>query len=210
MTCPPTESPLGDPATLAAACRRLRDGGVVVVPTDTSYGLAADPTSADAVRVIFEIKGRPAEAALPLIAASLAQVEAWAGPLDPRTRRVAEACWPGPLSVIVDAPSSVVATVHGGRGTVAIRVPANAVAQALCAAWGAPLTATSANVSGEPPAIDVKDLGALAADRRVFVLDGGRLAGEPSSTIVDARRDPPILVRAGTIAWDRVLKLLDQ
>ncbi len=197
-------------AVLDQARRWLRDAGVVVVPTDTVYGLAADPTSSAAVGAIFEIKGRGSDAALPLVAASLAQVEAWAGGLNADSRRLAARFWPGPLSLIIDAPSGVVDAVHAGRHTVAIRVPDDDVARALCARWGAPLTATSANLTGRPPIVDARDLGKLADDPRLFVLDAGPVAGGAPSTIVDARTRPITLVRAGAIAWDRVLESLQE
>ena len=191
---------------LAPAARWLKRGGVVAFPTDTFYGLAIDPTSATAARALFDLKGRDARAALPLVAASTAQVERWCGPLDVAADRLARQFWPGPLSLVLDAPAQVVTEVHGGRKTVAMRVPAHALARALCDAWQAPLTATSANRSGEPPARTAADLGDLAGDDRVLVIDAGASPGGLPSTIVDARRRPPVLVRAGAIAWERVLE----
>lgn len=192
------------PDVLSAAAW-LRRGGIVALPTDTFYGLAVDPASAAAVRALFDLKGRDAGAALPLIAASIEQVEAFCGPLAGTTRRLAEAFWPGPLSLVWAAPAAVAPEVHAGLGTVAIRVPAHALARALAAAFGRPVTATSANPSGAPPARTVADLGAIARDPRVLVIDGGPAPGGAPSTIVDARQDPPALVRAGEIAWERVL-----
>jgi len=157
---------------------------------------------------LFQLKGREASAALPLIAASRAQVEAWAG-LSASARRLADVFWPGPLSLICDAPRSIVPAVHAGRRTVAIRVPAHAIARALAGAWGGPITATSANRSGAPPAHDPLALDAIA-DERLLVIDGGPTAGGPPSTIVDAREAPAVLIREGAIAWNRVLHSLQQ
>ena len=200
-----------DPAScqaedLAPAIEWLRRDGVVAFPTDTFYGLGVDPTSPVAVRSIFDLKGRDARAALPLVAASLAQVEQCCGPLDSAVGRIARAFWPGPLSLIVDAPAHLAADVDGGQRSVAIRVPAHRVARALCEAWRAPLTATSANRSGAPPARTPEDLGDLAIDERVLVVDAGASPGGAASTIVDARGQSPVLVRAGAIAWERVLE----
>jgi L-threonylcarbamoyladenylate synthase len=188
---------------LAPAVARLRQGGIVAFPTDTFYGLAVDPSSAQAVAALFALKGRRAEAAVPFVAASRSQVAAWCG-LSALAATLADAFWPGPLSLICDAPVSVVPGVHAGLGTVAIRVPAHPVARALAEAWGGPLPATSANRSGQPPAVAAADLAALS-EPTVLIVDGGRAAGGAPSTIVDARAEPPILVRAGAIAWDRVL-----
>jgi L-threonylcarbamoyladenylate synthase len=195
------------PEDLAAAAEWVNAGGVVAYPTDTLYGLAVDPMSETAVKALFMLKGRDVSAALPLIAASRAQVEDWVGPLGSTASRLVSVFWPGPLSLICDAPRRVVPAVHGGRGTIAIRVPDHAVARALASAVGRPVTATSANRSGEPPAQRADELRGLD-DPRLLVVDGGATAGGPPSTIVDARRAVPVLVREGAIAWKRVLESL--
>jgi L-threonylcarbamoyladenylate synthase len=186
----------------------LRAGGIVAFPTDTLYGLAVDATSADAVAALFELKGRGAMAALPFVAGSREQVEAWCG-LAEQDLRLAEAFWPGPLTLIRPAPRDVVPAAHAGLATVAIRVPDHPIARTLADAWGTPITATSANRSGEPPVSRAKDLETLASPR-LLVIDGGDARGGPPSTIVDARETPPRLIRAGAIAWDRVLHSLQQ
>lgn len=196
------------PADLAQAVEWLRAGKLVAYPTDTFYGLAADPESEAAIRGLFALKGREPSAAVPLVAASLAQVEAWCG-LSQISRRLADEFWPGPLSLICDAPARVVAAVHAGRRTVAIRVPDHSVARALSAAFGGPVTATSANRSGEAPVDCAADLPWLHDDR-VLIVDGGGTAGGAPSTIVDARDRAPLLVREGAIAWDRVLHSLQR
>ena len=190
-------------ADLATAVAWLKDGGIVAFPTDTVYGFAVDPSSPAAVDALFELKGRAADLAIPLIAASRAQVDAWCR-LSPLSSHLADAFWPGPLSLICDAPGTVAPAVHGGRGTVAIRVPDHAVARTLAAAWGSPVTSTSANRSGHPPVIRAGSLAEWSAGN-LLVVDGGATAGGPPSTIVDARGERAILVREGAIAWNRVL-----
>ncbi len=195
-------------AELGPAVDWLRAGGVVAMPTDTFYGLAVDIRSAFAVRQLFALKGRDARAALPLIAADLAHVVACGGRLDAREAALAAAFWPGPLSIVRDAPVWVVPEVHGGHRTVAIRVPAHLVARRLCDAWGGVLSATSANLSGAPSADSVEALGAIAQDPRVFVIDAGVTPGGLPSTLVDVRAARPILLREGAIPWSRVLDFL--
>ena len=197
-------------AELEPAAAWLKAGGIVAFPTDTFYGLAVDPRSDAAVRALFDLKGRDAAAAIPLIAASSGQVEALCGALAPLAARLAARWWPGPLSLICDAPTTIADSIHGGRHTVAIRVPAHAVARGLAEASGAIITATSANPSGAPPAASADDLGAIADDARVFVIDGGRTAGGAPSTIVDARGTRAELVRDGAIPWGRVLESLQR
>jgi L-threonylcarbamoyladenylate synthase len=195
-------------ADLATAVDWLRAGKLVAYPTDTFYGLAADPGSEAAIRGLFALKGREASAAIPLVASSVAQVEMWCG-LSQISRRLADEFWPGPLSLICDAPAHVVAAVHAGRRTVAIRVPNHPIARALAAAFGAPVTATSANRSGEAAVDCAPDLPWIHDDR-VLVVDGGGTTGGSPSTIVDARDRAPLLIREGAIAWDRVLHSLQR
>lgn len=174
-------------------------------PTDTSYGLAVDPGATEAVVNLFTLKGRNRASALPLVAASRGQVEAHVARLTGRSATLADTFWPGPLSLIVDAPDWIVPEVHGGEGTVAIRVPDHPVARALAEAFGRPVTATSANRSGAAPALTPDALADLASDERVFMLDAGRTPGGAPSTIVDARVEPPACIRLGAVAWERVL-----
>ena len=201
--------PLGPrPGELDPAVAWLRRGRVVAFPTETFYGLAVDPASADAVAALFDLKGRPADLALPLIASSRDSVEAWAGGVPALTARLAEGFWPGPLSLIVDAPALRAPGVAAADGTVAVRVPGHPVARGLAAAFGGPLTSTSANRSGSKPARRVEELNSIATDPRVLVVDGGDSPGGLASTIVDARRDAPRLLREGAVPWSRVLEFL--
>jgi L-threonylcarbamoyladenylate synthase len=193
---------------LTPAVEWLRAGGVVAMPTDTFYGLAVDIRNASAVRQLFALKGRDARAALPLIAADIAQVVACGGRLEAREAALAQAFWPGPLSIVREAPSWIVPEVHGGHRTVAIRIPAHLVARRLCEAWGGVLSATSANVSGAPSVDRVEALGAIAQDPRVFVIDAGVTPGGLPSTLVDVRAARPVLLREGAIPGSRVLDFL--
>lgn len=200
-----------DPASCRASDLReavawIRAGRIVAFPTDTFYGLAVDPTSAPAVLDLFRLKGRPAGVAVPLIAASIAQAESLGGPWTPAMRSLARTFWPGPVSLICEAPAGVAHEVHGGAATVAVRVPDHPVARALAEAWGAPVTATSANRSGQPPAQTAAMLSGLATDPSVLVVDAGPTPGGQPSTIVDARGETMVLVRAGAVAWNRVLE----
>lgn len=186
----------------------LKRGGVVALPTDTLYGLAVDIRQAAAVKRLFALKGRQARAALPLIAASAAQVAACGGRLSEREARLARAFWPGPLSLVRDAPSWIVPEVHGGHQTVAIRVPDHPVSRLLCEVYGGPLSATSANLSGAPAVNRPDRLGAIADNPSVLVIDAGVTPGGAPSTLVDVRSAAPVLIREGAIPWSRVLEFL--
>jgi L-threonylcarbamoyladenylate synthase len=194
------------PSDLRPAIDVLRAGGVVAFPTDTFYGLAVDPMQPAAVQKIFALKGRRQGEALPLIAVSIEDVEQLSGSLTPAEKRLAARFWPGPLSILVPAPARVDAAVHGGTGVLAVRVPAHPVARALAGAFGSPITATSANRSGQRAARRADELTWL--DAAVCIIDAGDAPGGAPSTIVDARTEPPRLVREGAVPWDRVLRSL--
>lgn len=195
-----------DATGIAAAVSVLRAGGVVAFPTDTVYGLAVDPRSDAAIARLFALKGRDARAAVPFVIADLEQAML-AGEFGPRERRLAEAFWPGPLSIVIPPRAAIARSALGGERTVAVRVPAHAVARQLAAAFGFAVTATSANASGRPAAVSADDV-ARALPAVDLLLDAGDAPGGPPSTIVGFDRDGPLLLRAGAVAWDRVLKSL--
>jgi len=190
------------------AAKWIRHGGVVALPTDTLYGLACDPFRADAVARLFTVKGRAAGQALPLVAADVAQVAAHLGTMPPLAARLADRFWPGPLTLIITAPVTLVRDVTGGTGTVAVRVPAHDVARAIAAACGRPITATSANVSGEPATSDPDEVERTLGDRIDLLIDAGATRGGAPSTIVDATTSEPRLVRAGAVSWDELQRWL--
>ena len=195
-----------EPAAIAAAVEVLRDGGVVAFPTDTLYGLAVDPRNGGAVDRLFALKARDRNVAVPLVASDLEQAT-MAGEFGPRERRVADVFWPGPLSVVIPARPVIARGLLGGGGTIAIRVPAHPVARDLAAAFGFCVTATSANTAGQQPAASA-DAVAVALPRVDLLLDSGHTPGGAPSTIVAFDNDGPVLLRAGVVAWDRVIKSL--
>jgi L-threonylcarbamoyladenylate synthase len=193
-----------DERALDEAVRAIRRGGVIAMPTDTLYGLAVDPFQAEAVARIFAVKGRMAERALPLVAADVDQVRTRIGTLPPLAERLASRFWPGPLTLLLAAPDALAPAVSGGTAQVGVRVPAHAVARALCRACGCPLTATSANISGAAPSASPDDIARTLGDRIDVLVDAGMTSGGLPSTIVDATGAAPVLVRAGAIPWDEI------
>jgi L-threonylcarbamoyladenylate synthase len=197
-----------DPDAVARIADAIKSGGIVAVPTDTLYGLAVDPRDSCAVARLFEVKGRPAAAAVPIVAADVDQVRAGAGRMTALAERLAARFWPGPLAIVLDAHRDLVAGVRAADSSVAVRVPSHAVPRAIAHSLGGPLTATSANRSGSPPAADAASvLRAFGADLDA-VVDAGPAPGGAPSTIVDARGEEPRLVREGAIAWAAVLESL--
>lgn len=187
---------------LARAITTLREGGVVAFPTETAYGLAADPTDAKAVRRIYRMKGREGRKAMPLIAGTVQDIEAVA--LVPqRLKDIAARHWPGPLTVVVPLRESVRHTfATSSAGTVAIRIPGLSLPRTLAGVFGAPLTATSANRSGRPASYSgaaVKREFAKSADAPDLLLDAGALPERASSTIVSLKHDKISVVRQGAV-----------
>jgi L-threonylcarbamoyladenylate synthase len=196
------------PESIDRAVEVLRNGGVVAYPTDTLYGLAVDPRSAVAVAGLFALKGRDAASAIPLIAASVEQART-AAEFSDLALKLAKSFWPGPLTIVLPAFAVITRELLGTGSTVALRVPAHLTAQALAARHGFCITSTSANRSGEPPATTAEQVSNELMPAIDLVLDGGPSPGGAPSTIVDVTGDRPRLVRAGAIAWERVLESLE-
>jgi L-threonylcarbamoyladenylate synthase len=198
-----------DPALIARAAEVVRAGGIVALPTETSYGLAVDPFNARAVSNVFAGKQRPLDRAIPLIAASEAQVTEQIGVLPPRALKLARRFWPGPLTVLLVAPPEL-AAVASGTGLVGIRVPGHDVPRALCLACARVLTATSANLSGQP-SLDDPDLVVASLHGVVnLLIDGGPTTGGLPSTVVDVTGPAPQLIRAGAVPWEEVVRCLEE
>jgi L-threonylcarbamoyladenylate synthase len=189
---------------LAEAVAVIRRGGVVAFPTDTLYGLAADPGSAEAIDRVLALKERAAAQTVALVAADLAQVERICV-LTMMARHAAAQFWPGPLTIMVRAKPGLAPATIGPDGLVGVRVPDHDVALALARACGHALTATSANRSGHQATADPDEVAAALPDLDLLV-DAGKAPGGPPSTLVDLSGDVPRLVRAGAIPWDRVLE----
>ena len=197
-----------DPAAIAEVAAIIKRGGVVAFPTDTLYGLAVDPRSDEAVEQLFELKGREAGVAVPLIAADIDQARE-VGTFGDVELRLARAFWPGPLTIVVPASPHVSRRALGGGNTVGIRVPAHQVAISLCQSAATCLTATSANLSGKPAPASVEEIDPELMTRIDGALDAGPAPGGPPSTIVAVVSGRPQLLRAGAIAWNRVLESLE-
>jgi len=186
----------------------LRSGGLVAFPTETVYGLGADASNDAAVARVFSVKGRPTDHPLIVHLADAEQLDDWAADVSPTAHLLADAFWPGPLTLLVERSSSVSLAVTGGRSTVGLRVPDHTVALELLRAFGGGIAAPSANrfgrVSPTTAAHVVADLG----DDVDLVLDGGACRVGVESTIVDLTGELPVVLRAGGISVDRLEEVL--
>jgi L-threonylcarbamoyladenylate synthase len=177
----------------------LRSGGLVAFPTETVYGLGADASNPQAVRRIFELKGRPATHPVIVHVADAVQVANWASEIPPAARVLARRFWPGPLTLILRRARSVSDVVTGGQDTVALRVPAHPVAQQLLARFGGGIAAPSANRHGRVSATTADHVRSEFGPAAPIVLDGGESQVGIESTIVDVSGKVAALLRPGWI-----------
>lgn len=190
---------------LAAVADALRIGEAVVVPTDTIYGLAALPTVPGAVDRLFVLKGRPADMPIAVLVAGIERVEALAD-LSDAARRLAEAFWPGPLTMVLPRKAGVDLPLGEPHATIGVRWPDHAVIRSLAADLG-PLATTSANRTGEPTLLTAAEAAASLTGPVGAVLDGGPCAGT-ASTVVDLTGPELRVVREGAITEDQLRAVL--
>ena len=178
----------------------LERGCVVAIPTDTVYGLAADPFNLSAVDEIFRVKGRHEQLGLPLLVNSVEQAELLTRSVPPNFSRLAKAFWPGALTLVVAASHRVPLKVTANTGRIAVRWPRSAVVEGLIAEFGGPLTGTSANISGHPACGNADDVFLQLGDRLPLVLDAGETGATRPSTIVRLDGDEWKITRVGGIS----------
>lgn len=186
----------------------LRRGGVLAIPTESSYGLGADPRNRKGVETIYRIKRREPRKALPVVVADLGQLADLGIDPDLSILKPLSACWPGPLTVVLPTTSGLALPAAAGEPTLAVRIPGHEGLRSLLAGLGHGLTATSANVSGEAPILDPADLEGLLAGEDAVVVDGGALPGGPPSTLVAIEEGGPVVLRTGRFPVDRLLEAL--
>lgn len=191
---------------LARASELLRSGRLVVVPTDTVYGIAADAFDAEATKRIFAAKDRSRAFPLPVMIRSQKQLPALTSRADETLDRLVAAFWPGPLTIVLPAQAGLRWDIGRNDDTVAVRMPLDPVTLELIRTVG-PLAVTSANLSGHPPAQDVAAARAQLGDRIDVYLDGGRREGGVPSTIVDVTRREPKVLREGVLPATQVLAI---
>jgi L-threonylcarbamoyladenylate synthase len=189
---------------IAAAARILGEGGLVAFPTETVYGLGADASDPAAVARIYAAKGRPASHPVIVHLASAEDVSHWAREFPEAARRLADAFWPGPLTLVLPRAAGVPDEVTGGQDTVALRVPSHPVARALLSAFGGGIAAPSANRYGRVSPTRAEHVRAEFGDAVGCVLDGGECEVGLESTIVAFTGGGPRLLRPGGITRERI------
>jgi tRNA threonylcarbamoyl adenosine modification protein (Sua5/YciO/YrdC/YwlC family) len=178
-----------EPQLVAYVAEKLRQGEVLGMPTDTFYGLAADPLNLRAVDRVYEIKSRSRHKPLSLLIGSISQAESLAKELLPEFYVLTERFWPGPLMIIVQAAAGLPLKVTANSGNVALRVPAAPIPLAVIRKAGVPITATSANLSGATECTTAEAVREQLGERINLIVDGGPSPREVASTIVDLTVD---------------------
>ena len=207
MSVHDTQNPETREDALAAAVDAVRDGGLIVLPTDTVYGIGADAFTPDAVQALLEAKGRGRDTPPPVLIGDHAVLLALAVDVPDYVEDLTEELWPGPLTLILNAQPSHTWDLGETRGTVALRMPEDEVALELLRRTG-PLAVSSANRHGKPAALSVLDAATQLGDAVSIYLDGGTARIGESSTILDTTVTPAEIVRQGALSKERIIEVV--
>ncbi len=195
-------------AGLAEACEVLRRGGLVAFPTETFYGLAADPRQDHALMRLFAVKRRSPELPLLLLLPSRERVDGYAARTPASAQRLMDRFWPGGLTLVFEALPSLSPLLTAGTGTIGLRLSSRPLAVDLARRFGSAVTGTSANPSGLPPACTAREVAAFLSCEPALILDGGATPGGPGSTVLDVTVDPPRILREGQVSRDALAACL--
>ncbi len=183
----------------------LRQGKIVAFPTETYYGLAVDPDCAAAVARLFAVKNRLGHKPLLLLIENIAQLDTVVQEVPAEYWSLINRYWPGPLTLVFPAKANVNPLVTGNSGTVGVRLSPHPVAREMVRLMGKPITATSANISGYPPARSAQDVVAMLGDKIAYTVDGGPAAAGLGSTVVGLQNGRLFLIRRGLLDLSKSL-----
>lgn len=188
------------PETVFSRCREvIRSGGVIVYPTDTFYGLGADPRNPVAVKKLFEIKGRQTNQPILLLIGKIEEVRNWAEEITPCADDLMKRFWPGPLTLVFKAHAGVAPELTAGTDAIGLRVPGTELTRELLGYLSSALTGTSANRSGGPEPRTAEEAAVSVGAMVDLIIDGGKAPGEKPSTVVDVRTTRPLVLREGAV-----------
>ena len=189
------------------AVKTLKSGGIIAIPTDTVYGIGADPFNPVAVQKLYTIKGRPEDKPIPLVLGSVEDVHKVSQNLSPFFYHLIGKYWPGALTIVVEAKSLLPQLTAGGT-TVGLRIPNQPLLLKILQAFGGPLAITSANLSGQPAGTSPHEFGDKLAAKLDFIVDDGKTPGPIPSTVYDISISPPQIRREGVVSAETLHKEL--
>jgi L-threonylcarbamoyladenylate synthase len=193
---------------LKRAAKVLKKGGIVSYPTETFYGLGADPLNEQAAAKVYRIKGRNFKQPLLLIISEVEDIVRFGFSLPPEFHKLTRLFWPGPLTIALPAPSGLPDYLLGEGGGVAFRLSSNKIARELSRHFCRPITGTSANRSGKPPVTTAAEVADEVGEEIELIIDGGKTKGGPPSTVINLAIEPPCIVRAGAIKKEELEQAL--
>jgi len=195
---------------MAPAAEIIKNGGLVAVPTETVYGLAANGLDEDAVRKIYEVKNRPGTKPVSLLVSGMADAEKFCRVIPDAAYLLAEEFWPGPLTIVLRKKPGVPDIVTAGGDTVGVRCPDHVKTLSLIRLAGVPLAAPSANLSGQPSPKDLDGVLKVFDGKIECAVDGGRCAVGTESTVVDLTSGRPRILRQGGLGRDKIENVLNR
>jgi len=199
--------PAENPESISSALSLFRDGDIVAFPTDTVYGLGADPFQASGIIKLFEAKGRDSNKAIAILVGSVEQAHLVTDHMTEMAMILCEVFWPGGLTVIVPRKNTLPELISN-TDRIGIRMPNHPVALEMLRTFG-PLATTSANLSGKPNAVSAKDVFDQLSNRVPLILDGGKCPGGVPSTVIDCSGSEPIILREGPVTSEQIFKVLE-
>jgi L-threonylcarbamoyladenylate synthase len=206
VTCPILKT---DPRGIKKAAQIILRGGIIAFPTETFYGLAADALNEAALEKVFQVKKREEGKPILLLIADQSWLKGLVQEISPLAEQLMEKFWPGPLTLVFNASPQLSPLLTADTGKIGIRLSPHPVTQALVQAVGRAITGTSANLSGQPGTLTAREVFQSLGESLDAVLDGGKTAGGPGSTVLDVSDPSPRLIREGMITrndWEYVIR----
>jgi len=199
----------GDLSSLALIKETLAEGGLIAYPTDTFYGLGADPFNTEAVAKIFDIKQRSAGKPILVLVSSIEQLDLLTDKITSLAQTAMDAFWPGPLTLLFESLPHLPEALTGGTGKIGVRFPSHAFTQKLIEGIGHPLTGSSANLSGGDNPRTAREVELSIGSKLDLILDCGKTEGQQVSTVLDPTVTPPQIVREGAVTRAKIESVLN-
>lgn len=196
--------------SIALACKLLKDGEIVGVPTETVYGLAGDSRNSNAIKKIFEAKGRPQDNPLIVHISDMEMLNGIVSSVPEDGKKLAEAFWPGALTIIMPKGNLICDETSAGLDSVGVRMPSNEIARRIIRESKVPFSAPSANISGKPSPTTAEDVFVDMNGKIPLIIDGGTSDAGVESTVVSVLEDTPIILRPGIITKEMMEVVLDK